>query len=81
MVSNLRLGNRADGIVGLAVGGGVVGGQDGGDGSDDGADFAVHFFGFRLVDNGLESRALLRVGRGGAVVLGVCGDRNRGVLG
>lgn len=80
VVPDLRLGHRANGVVGLAFGGGVVGREDGGDGADDGTDLIVHLLGLGFIDDGLQGRALLCVHRGGAG-LGVCGKRDRGVLG
>lgn len=65
-MSNLRLGDRADGVIGLAFSGRVVGWQDGGDGANDGTDLVIHLLGLGLVDDGLQGRALLRVGGGGA---------------
>lgn len=57
VMSNLRLGDGADRIVGLALGGGVVGRQDGRDGPNDGADLVVQLLGLGLVNHGLEGRA------------------------
>lgn len=66
VVSNLRLGDRADSVVGLAFSGRVVGWQDGGDGANDGANLVIHLLGLGLIDDELQGRALLRVGGGGA---------------
>lgn len=81
VVANLGLRDRADRIVGLALGGGVVGRQDGGDGAHDGAHLVVHLLCLGLLDNVLQRGALQRVGRRGSFVLGVAGDRDRRVLG
>lgn len=66
VMPNLRLGDGADGVVGLAFSGRVVGRQDGGDGANDGADLVIHLLGLGLVDNRLQGRAFLSVGGGGA---------------
>lgn len=62
VVSNLRLRDGADRIIGGALGGRVVGGQNGGYGPDDGADLVVHLLRFGLVDDVLEGGALLGIG-------------------
>ncbi|KAL2276044.1 hypothetical protein FJTKL_01437 [Diaporthe vaccinii] len=79
VVADLGLGDGALGVVALALGGGVVGRQDGGGGPDDGADLVVELLCLRLLDGGLERRALLGVGGGRRG--GVGGEGHGGVLG
>lgn len=80
VVANLGLGDGADGIVALAVGGWVVGRENCGDWANNGADLVVHLFRLGLVHDGIQRRAFLRIRGRGGIVLGVAGHRYRGVL-